>query len=468
MKHPRDYCNKEVIIIGLAKSGVASAKLFHNFGAIVKVNDKKERDLCPEAEELEAMGISVVCGFHSTNLIHPGVSLVVKNPGIPYSTSPVQKALDLGIEIVSEVEVAFQISHTPIIGITGSNGKTTVTTWIGKLLEKVGMSPVIAGNIGVPLCEVAQQLTARNTLVVELSSFQLKGTVNFRPKVALLLNITPTHLDYHGSVEDYVSSKAKLFDNQTSEDIAVINWDDSACQSLIPHIKAKVIPFSVKEELNTGVYLKETNDRSCVIFRDHNGKEEQIVLVDDLCMPAKIYIENTLAVTAVGKAAGIKSEIIAQVLCDLDAVEHRIEFVSEQNGISFYNDSKATNPAATIKALHSFDAPIVLIAGGLERNMEYFELIPHLKNKVKAVIAIGETKNKIEHIAQEAAIRNIVLIENEPVAADTMTKAVQFATDLTEVGDIILLSPACASWDMFATFEERGQIFKQAVLGLYK
>jgi UDP-N-acetylmuramoylalanine--D-glutamate ligase len=252
VKHPRDYCNKEFVIIGLAKSGIASAKLFHDFGVNVMVNDRKERDQCPEAEELEAMGISVVYGSHPTNLIHPGVSLVVKNPGIPYSTSPIQKALDLGIEIVSEVEVAFQISHTPIIGITGSNGKTTVTTWIGKLLEKVGMSPVIAGNIGVPLCEVVQQLTARNHLVVELSSFQLKGTVNFRPKVALLLNITPTHLDYHGSVEDYVSSKAKLFDNQTFEDIAVINWDDSVCQSLIPHIKAKSFPVLCKRKIRHG------------------------------------------------------------------------------------------------------------------------------------------------------------------------------------------------------------------------
>jgi UDP-N-acetylmuramoylalanine--D-glutamate ligase len=217
-----------------------------------------------------------------------------------------------------------------------------------------------------------------------------------------------------------------------------------------------------------GVYLKyeqETNVRS-VMFRDHNGKEEQLILVNNLCMAAKIYLENTLALIAVGKAVGIKSEIIAQVLCDLDTIEHRIEFVSEQNGISFYNDSKATNPTATIKALDSFEAPIVLIAGGLERIMEYFELIPHLKNKVKAVIAIGETKSKIGHIALEAGIRNIVLIESEPVVAETMTKAVQVAKELADVGDIVLLSPACASWDMFATFEERGQIFKQAVLGI--
>ncbi|MDU4698746.1 MAG: UDP-N-acetylmuramoyl-L-alanine--D-glutamate ligase, partial [Paenibacillus sp.] len=303
MNHPEEYRGRQVVVLGLARSGVQVAKTLHRYGAVITVNDKKEREQCPEASELEALGISVVCGGHPDGLIHEGVSLVVKNPGIPYTAPPVAKALELGIEVVTEVEVAYLLSPAPMIGITGSNGKTTTTTWIGNMLEAAGMRPIVAGNIGTPLCEAAEEADAGNWLVAELSSFQLKGTRAFRPEVACLLNVAETHLDYHGTMEDYISSKAKLFANQRETDRAVINWDDPVCRELVPYIKAKLIPFSMTEELQTeGVYVEpayvpdvEDGLARRIMYRGADGESRGIVDIADLALPGRFNVENALA-----------------------------------------------------------------------------------------------------------------------------------------------------------------------------
>lgn len=471
MKHPDQYRGRQVVVLGLAKSGVQVAKTLHKHGAIVTVNDKKEREQCPEASELEALGISVVCGGHPDDLIHEDVALVVKNPGIPYTVAPVAKALELGIDVVTEVEIAYLLTRAPIIGITGSNGKTTTTTWIGKMLESAGLHPIVAGNIGTPLCQAAEDAGKDEWLVAELSSFQLKGTQDFRPTIACFLNVAETHLDYHGSMEDYIASKAKLFANQRETDTAVINWDDPVCRKLIPEIRAKLISFSLTEIPDMeSVFVRPSFVRGqeddlarSIIYRDSQGKEHDIVNVDEIALPGRFNVGNALAAIAASIAAGASTEALVQPLRTFRGVEHRLEYVEEKQGVSYYNNSKATNSKATIMALGALKAPIVLIAGGLDRGSDYMELVPFLKEKVKALVAMGQTKEKIAHVARLAGLSDIVVVDTGDSAAETLRTALKEASSLAVSGDVVLLSPACASWDMFKSYEERGRIFKEAV-----
>jgi UDP-N-acetylmuramoylalanine--D-glutamate ligase len=464
MKHPREYRHEHVVVIGLAKSGQAVAKVFHELGAVVVVNDKKPRMDCPEADELEALGIQVICGEHPEDLIHTGVQLVIKNPGIPYHVPPIMKAMELGIDIVTEVEVGYHLCRGPIIGVTGSNGKTTTSTWIGQILEKAGLQPIVAGNIGRPLCDVATDTDYKpeQWLVVELSSFQLKGTEQFRPHIACLLNIYTTHLDYHGNMEDYVESKARLFVNQTQEDIAVVNWDDRQCRTLASRCKASLLPFSATEALAYGVYVVN----GTIIYHDKQNTIIPIIAVSELGIAGKHNLENALAATAVTISAGAEIHIIASVLREFRGVEHRQEFVRSIENIRFYNDSKATNASATIKAMDAFDAPIIWIGGGLDRGSDYLELLPWFENRVKAVILFGETRYKLQHIAERARLRTIEVVDTADSVEDILKQAVKIAYAVAESGDVILFSPACASWDMFASYEQRGRMFKASVHNL--
>ncbi|GIP41983.1 UDP-N-acetylmuramoylalanine--D-glutamate ligase [Paenibacillus sp. J45TS6] len=473
MNHPENYKGKNVVVLGLAKSGVQVAKVLHQAGALVTVNDQKEREQCPEASELEALGISVLCGGHPDDLIHEEVALLVKNPGIPYKVAPIQQALELGIEVVTEVEVAYHLCKAPIIGITGSNGKTTTTTWVGMMLDAAGLSPIVAGNIGTPLSEAATAATEKDIMVVELSSFQLKGTTDFKPAISCLLNVSETHLDYHGGMEDYVASKAKLFRNQTEEDKAVLNWDDPVCRQLIPYIKAELIPFSMTETLQTGVYADppyvvnvEDDINRTVVYRDKEGKVHPIITVDQIAIPGRFNVDNALASCAIAIAAGASPDVLHGRLSAFRGVEHRLEYVLTRNETAYYNNSKATNAKATTMALTSFKKPIVLIAGGLDRGSDYMDLLSVFSERVKAVVLLGQTKDKLAEVAKLAGLKEIEVVDNEVDAADTLRKAVSIAASLAVPGDVVLLSPACASWDMYSSFEERGRIFKEAVHNL--
>jgi UDP-N-acetylmuramoylalanine--D-glutamate ligase len=304
-------------------------------------------------------------------------------------------------------------------------------------------------------------------MVVELSSFQLKGTTDFKPHIACLLNIYETHLDYHGSMEDYMASKAKLFSNQSAEDFAIINWDDIQCRKLIPTIQASLIPFSMQEALNIGVFLNYNDaGEEWIVCRDQTGFTQPIIASSELGIPGRHNIENALAATAIAMACGVSIECIAKVLHDFRGVEHRLEFVSTIDEITYINGSKATNPAATIKDLESFERPIVLIAGGLDRGMDYSDLTPYFRQKLRALVSIGETKEKLNQTAIQAGIRSIRSVDTGNSSAAALMEAVHIASELAKSGDIVLLSPACASWDMFASYEERGRIFKQAVHNL--
>ncbi|MBM7701772.1 UDP-N-acetylmuramoyl-L-alanine--D-glutamate ligase [Metabacillus iocasae] len=445
MKTIDTYSNKRVLILGLAKSGTAAAKLVHELGAIVTVNDQKPYEENEAAQQLEKLGIQVVCGHHPLELLN-NTDVIVKNPGIPYTNPLLQEAMKRNIPIITEVELAFEISEAPFIGITGSNGKTTTTTLIYQMLEHGNKSPLIAGNIGTVACEVAQQATTENVIVTELSSFQLMGINTFQPRISLLLNIFDAHLDYHGTKEEYIEAKAAIFKNQTSNDYAVVNADDDSVINASKGSKATIVPFSTTKQLETGAYLK--NDM--VYFND-----EAIITLDEIVLPGKHNLENILAAVAVVKLYGCDNEAICKVLTTFAGVKHRVQYVSTVKGRKFYNDSKATNMLATKVALSAFSQPTIWLAGGLDRGNEFDELKESLKN-VKAVFTFGETAKKIERVAKEVGIQLVKCVDN-------VEQAVNDAYNCSDEGDVVLLSPACASWDQFKTFEERGDIFIESV-----
>jgi UDP-N-acetylmuramoylalanine--D-glutamate ligase len=465
MLHPERYRDCSVLVLGLARSGVAVAQLFHKAGAKVIVNDMKERSLCPEAEPLEALGISVVCGSHPLELISQEVRLLVKNPGIPYSNPLVAKAISLGIEVVTEIEVASHIASSPLIGITGSNGKTTTTTLVHLMLLEAGMGAILAGNIGRALTEAVQSVHANEWLVTELSSFQLKGTVDFHPRIACLLNLYETHLDYHGTLSDYESSKARLFHNQTAEDFAVINLDDAYCQRIMPSLQANLFPFSAKRQLSRGVFIRNQHIVCTDPHQDYTTTSplRDVISVADVLLRGAHNIENALAAVAIALLAGADLQSIRQVLSTFRGVEHRLEFVREHDGVVYYNDSKATNAVATVKSIEAFHGqPIVLICGGLDRGSDFHELLPILRNHVKAVVTLGETREKLLEVAAQAGIRKRKSVETEH-ANICIQQAVEAAKTLASQGDVVLLSTACASWDMFPSYEVRGSMFKHSV-----
>lgn len=446
------YNNKQIVVVGLAKSGVAVAKLLHRFGAQIIVNDKKAREESSGIEELEELGITVITGYHPDDLIHTGVSLVVKNPGIPYEAEPIQKAIELGIPVITEVEIAYQLSQAPLIGITGSNGKTTTTTLVGLILAEAKLRPVVGGNIGTVLCELADEVQADQYLVAELSSFQLMGTATFRPKIAALLNLYPAHLDYHHTMEEYLAAKAKIFANQTESDYAVLNYEQEDVRKLGESCKAETYYFSRLQKVPAGAYVEDER----IIFCRPSGDQEVIMDVKDIALLGKHHLENILAAVIICKLAGADTGAIQRVLTTFQGVEHRTEYVATVQGVKFYNDSKATNSQAAIQAISAFKEPVVLLAGGLDRGVSFTELVPFFKNHVKAIITFGETAQILLDRAQEAGIASRVRV-------DTVDEAVQASFRLAEAGDVILLSPACASWDMFPSFEVRGSMFKEAV-----
>ncbi|MBH8598060.1 UDP-N-acetylmuramoyl-L-alanine--D-glutamate ligase [Thermoactinomyces sp. CICC 10523] len=454
MNDAQNWAGRFVIVLGLARSGAAVAKLLHRLGAKVLVNELKPRSECESANELESLGIQVICDGHPDDLISDEVDLVVKNPGIPYRAKPVQQALGKGIPVITEVEIAGLLSKGPIIGITGSNGKTTTTTLVGQMLTKGRVKNTVAGNIGQALSDVVQTIEPDEWLVAELSSFQLKGTERFASKIAALLNVFPAHLDYHQTLEDYISSKQKLFLNQTKEDVAIFNLENEICRQVAADCPGRVYWFSRSREVERGVFVS-----SGMITARMDEREFPVLPVSEVALKGTFNLENALAATAISLAAGCPVSAIADVLRTFRGVEHRLEYVATVNGVSFYNDSKATNAQAAAKALESFAEPVVWIGGGLDRGVDFKELVPVLKEKVKAMVAYGQTKDILLERGKEADIKEVYTVS-------TLDEAVVLANRLASAGDVVLLSPACASWDQYTSFEERGSIFKQAVHSL--
>ncbi len=434
-----------MLVLGLAKSGTAAAKLLRTSGKKVIVNDLKASSDAPEVTSLTEMGIDVITGSHPLNVLD-NVEILVKNPGIPYDNSIIEEAIKRDIPIITEIELASYLVTGSMIGITGSNGKTTTTTLVYEMIKHSNLSVQIAGNIGNVATEVAQTMKEDETMVIELSSFQLLGIQSFRPKISVLLNLFEAHLDYHKTLDHYKQAKSNIFINQKETDFLVYNADDTTVLEMITDAKAAKIPFSTKSQLKDGAWI----DEHYLYFQN-----EKIIALDDIVLVGNHNLENILAAVCAAKLDGATNEGIVQVLTTFTGVKHRLQFVDNIRGRLFYNDSKATNSLATSKALSSFKQPTILLAGGLDRGNDFDDLISHLKN-VKAMIVFGETANKLKKTATEAGIETVIFVDN-------VKHATQKAFQLSESDDVILLSPACASWDQYRTFEERGDMFVDAV-----
>ena len=441
MKHITNFANKKVLVLGLAKSGESAARLLDKLGAIVTVNDGKPFEENPAAQSLLEEGIKVVTGGHPLELLDEDFELMVKNPGIRYDNPMVKKALEKKIPVITEVELAYLISDAPIIGITGSNGKTTTTTMIAEVLTAGGQNGLPSGNIGFPASQVATTATKNDTLVMELSSFQLMGIETFHPEIAVITNLMPTHIDYHGSFENYVAAKWNIQKNMSKSDFLVLNFNQTLAKELAAKTQATVVPFSTTEKVD-GAYL----EGNMLTFRG-----EPVMAADELGVPGSHNVENALATIAVAKLRGIENQVIKETLAGFGGVKHRLQYVGEINHVKFYNDSKSTNILATQKALSGFDnSKVILIAGGLDRGNEFDELVPDIQGLKKMVI-LGESAARVKRAADKAGVSYMD-------AAD-VKDATQKAFAEAQAGDIVLLSPANASWDMYPNFEVRGDEF---------
>jgi UDP-N-acetylmuramoylalanine--D-glutamate ligase len=444
-----DVKGKRVLVVGLGKSGVASSMFLQARGAKVTVSDAKaEEQLRGEIPGLLDKGIVVETGKHGERTFRDQ-DLIVVSPGVPNDVPQLQNARRMGIPVIGEIELSARYLQGQIIAITGSNGKTTTTTLTGEVIAAGGRKALVGGNIGTPAITFVEQSSPETWVVLEISSFQLETIETFRPHIAAILNVTPDHLDRHGSMENYIAAKARIFENQTEKDFAVLNADDPTTAGMGKALKPQVYWFSRRKEVERGAFVRSGQ----IVFRDAKS-ERAIMPADEMSLKGMHNLENVLAAVTMGSLAGIDAAAIRQAVKDFKAVEHRLEYVTTIRGVQYYNDSKATNVDATIKALESFAGRIHLILGGKDKGSDYTELNDLLRERVKRVYTIGAAAEKIE-----SQIKGVV----EIVSAGTLDAAVKKAAEAVEAGDIVLLAPACASFDQFQSYEQRGRAFKDAV-----
>jgi UDP-N-acetylmuramoylalanine--D-glutamate ligase len=447
-----DVKDKRVLVVGLGKSGVASALFLKQRGARVTVSDTKSPDqLREEIPMLLDHGIAVETGGHGERTFREQ-DLIVVSPGVPVDAAPLLQARAAGEPVIGEIELAAQNLPGDIVAITGSNGKTTTTTLVGEILAAGGLPVSVGGNIGTPAISLVERATRQTIVVLEVSSFQLETIQTFRPKVAVVLNITPDHLDRHRTFQTYVDAKARIFENQQSSDFAVLNEDDPTCKTLPDRTRAQVFWFSRKKEIQQGAFVRDGK----ILFLDGKSHRE-VMLVSEIPLKGAHNLENVLAGVCAGALMGCEPAKIRQAIQNFKAVEHRLEYVATIKGVEYFNDSKATNVDATIKALESFPKNIHLILGGKDKGSDYTVLNDLLRERVKRVYTIGAAAEKIESHIKGAA---------EIVHAETLENAIRRASAVAEPGDIVLLAPACASFDQFQSYNHRGRVFKEVVQAL--
>ena len=436
--------NKKIFILGMARSGYEAAKLLSDYNNEIIVTDGKEQKE-ELVSELESLGVKVIITSDQLSLLDDSFDYVIKNPGIKYDNPVVVKAKELGIKVINEIEMAYSFldKSVNIIGVTGSNGKTTTTTLISEFMKNSFDNVYLGGNIGIPLSNFVRDIKPNSYLVLEISDHQLCDMYDFKTNVSVLTNITPTHLDFHKSYEVYQMTKKKIFNNHTSDDLAVINKDDEVSMKITGDIKSTKVYYG-HDKTNLAYYDEEG------IYYD--GK--LVIKLDDIILKGKHNYQNIMGAIIAVKKYGVTDEVIQKVLKEFKGVEHRLEYVDTINGVTYYNDSKATNCVSTITALNSFDKPTILLLGGYDRGHSFHDLDDSMKN-VKCVVCFGETKNRIEEFCNDL---NIKCYKN-----DTLKEAMNVVKDICTPGDVVLLSPACASWDQYDRFEDRGDEFKKLV-----
>ncbi len=431
-------------MVGLARSGVAAARALNSLGAVVTVTDKKPKEqLRSQIKSIGSNRVIIEAGGHPEHVFCEA-DLIVLSPGVP-KIPQILEARQRGIPVISELELAWLLSDAPFIGITGTNGKSTVTTLVGLMLERAKKKVIVAGNIGTALTEDISLLKNQEWIVAELSSFQLEDIDTFRPRVAVILNVTQDHLDRYHDIDEYGEAKARIFMNQRREDFLVLNFDDPLVKSYAKRAAATVIPFSRLLRFNPG---------SCVLNGYLVMNNKRIIRVDEIKIKGIHNLENALAAAALAICAGADTTSVAEVLREFPGLEHRLEFVREKDGVSYINDSKGTNVGAVVKSIEGFTQPVILIAGGLDKGSDFSPLYDLFRKKVKLLILIGKAADKMNNALGAAT---------ETVFAKTLQDAVVLASTRASRGDVVLLSPACASFDMFKDFEDRGRQFKEAV-----
>jgi UDP-N-acetylmuramoylalanine--D-glutamate ligase len=443
-----DVKGKRVLVVGMGKSGIASALFLADHGARVAVSDtKSEEELHHEIPQLLDHGVGVEAGYHGERTFKEQ-ELIVISPGVPYDVPQLVQARQAGIPVIGEIELASRYLKGQIIAITGSNGKTTTTALAGEIIAAYGRKTLVGGNIGTPAISFVEDATDDAWIVLEVSSFQLETIQTFHPKIALVLNITPDHLDRHRTFANYAAAKARVFENQTAVDFTVLNADDSNCAAMAAKTKATVCWFSRQHPVERGAFVRD--DRVLWIAA---GREHEIMPVSEIGLKGPHNVENVLAAVCSGVLAGVPYDDIHRVVANFKAVEHRLEYVATVRGVAYYNDSKATNVDATIKAIESFPGRIHLILGGKDKGSDYSVLNSLLAERVKRVYTIGAAAPKIE-----SQIKGVPVVNS-----GTIDQAVRQAGERATEGDIVVLAPACASFDQFASYEHRGRVFKDLV-----
>lgn len=437
--------NKKIFILGMARSGYSAAKLLDLHNNTILITDSKEQNQ-EHVKELEDKGIRVVISESPEGLLDGSYDFVIKNPGIKINHPVCEKARELNIPITNEVEVAYDFlpKDIKIIGISGSNGKTTTTTLIYNMLKEAGLPAVLGGNIGYPVCSLVENVKSGDVLVLEISSHQLNDIINFKTDISVLTNLSEVHIDHFGTYENYKAQKVKIFNRHTNKDIGIINLDNADSMAYDKKINSNKLYFSINNK-NANAHIEDE-------YICYNG--EKIVKLDDILVKGNHNYENIMCAIMIVKQFGVKNEIVKNVLRQFKGVEHRLEFVRNINGISFYNDSKATNVKSTQVALSAFSNPTVLLLGGLDRGHSFEGLKPFLGN-TKLIVCYGETKSRIKEFASSVGIKC--------VATEKLESATKVAYENSVSGDTILLSPACASWDQYEKFEDRGNEFKRIV-----
>lgn len=450
-----DLKGKNILLIGLAKTGISTIKLLDKLEANIIVNDIKTKEkLADILEELKDIkNATYILGYHPEEVEH--IDLAVVSPGVPLDLPFIKKLYSSNIEVIGEIELAYRLLDNPtFIGITGTNGKTTTTSLVGEIFKAAKEDTYVVGNIGKPVIETVGIANQKSVLVTELSSFQLESIVDFKPKVSMILNLSPDHLNRHHTMENYMMAKANIFKNQTNSDFTILNYDDEVVRKLNDKCNSQVLYFSRKEKNIKGVYV---NDEGNIII--NIDKEIELINKKELSLPGGHNLENCMAAILGAYVLGVDLDIIKEVLKTFKAVEHRLEYVRTLDGVMYVNDSKGTNPDSTIKAVTSYENPIILIAGGYDKDSTYDELLDICKENVKALVLLGETAPKIEACAKSKGFDVIKRVQN-------MKEAVKVSHELAKDGDVVLLSPACASWDMYTSFEVRGCDFKDNVNNL--
>lgn len=442
---------KKVLVVGLGKSGLAAALFLRRRGAQVTVSDIRSAEaLANDIPALLDEGINVEAGGHGL-LTFRRQDLIVVSPGVPLDTPELVQVRNFGLPIIGELELAARFLKGKTLAITGSNGKTTTTTLVGEILQGAGLPTLVAGNIGVPVISLIDDSTDDSWSVLEVSSFQLESTEQFHPQIAVILNITPDHLDRHGSFENYALAKERIFAAQNEDDYVVLNADNARAAAASSRSKAKVYWFSLEHVVPQGAWV----DGGHILFRmAKDAPVETVMLLREIPLKGEHNVENVLAAVCASRLAGATAEVIRHAVENFKAVEHRLEYVATINGVEFYNDSKATNVDATAKAIAAFPGGIHLILGGKDKNSDYTLLSDLLRSRVKAVYTIGSAAEKIE-----SHLRGVVSIHS----CETLDKAVTTAAAAAHPGDIVLLAPACSSFDQFESYEHRGRIFKELV-----